>query len=352
MAGGGTGGHVIPLIAVARVLRGRGHQVIFIGTRRGMEARLVPAAGFEIEWIDIGGVKGMGWRRSLASLAQVPAAVAAVLRIFRRHAPVAVFSLGGYAAAPVVAAAVLKRVPVIVMEPNAMPGAVNRYAGRFVHRALLSFDEARSFFPADRTEITGLPVRQEFFDLPRKRREPVLNLLITGGSQGSRTLNRSAVESWPLFRASGAKVRIVHQTGKDAYEEIAQAFAVSGIEGEIVPFIPDMPSAFAAADVIVCRSGAGAVAEIAAAGKAAVLVPFPFAADQHQLRNAEAMSRAGAARLVLDAEMNGKRLFDEVMAIDIESTGGKAREFARPGAAQRAAELLEALDFRAEARNN
>ncbi len=341
MAGGGTGGHVIPLLAVARILRDRGHQVAFVGTERGIEARLVPGEGFPIHWIEVGGLKGLGIARRWKTAKQLPVAIGRVLGFFRAEPPAAVFSMGGYAAGPVVFAAILRRVPLVVMEPNVMPGMVNRFTARFVKRALLSFDEARRWFPAGRTETTGMPVRKEFFALPTRTPDGVLNVLITGGSQGSRTLNRAAEESWPIFRESGRRVRMVLQTGRDAYAEVNRKFAESGVEGEVVPFIPEMPAAFATADVIVCRSGAGAVAELAAAGKASILVPFPFAADQHQLRNAEALARAGAARLVLDAEMNGRRLFEEVTSIPPDEVGALARAFARPGAAERAADVLE-----------
>lgn len=345
MAGGGTGGHVIPAIAVAGVLKDRGHRVLFVGTARGMESKLVPESGFPLELIEIGGLKGVGMSRRLRSVLQIPKAVGRIWRLLSRERVDAVFSMGGYVAGPPMAAAILRRLPLVVMEPNAMPGAANRYAGRFVARAMLSFEEAAAWFPPGRTEISGLPVRREFFNLPRKERSDILTVLITGGSQGSRTLNRAVEESWQLFRDQGSHVRLIHQTGRDAHAELAARFRATGLAGEVVPFIADMPAAFAQADIVVCRSGAGAVAEIAAAGKTSILVPFPHAADQHQLRNAEALARAGAARLVPDQEMNGRRLFDEVLAAD-PAMGERARQFARPGAAERAAEVLEELSRR------
>jgi UDP-N-acetylglucosamine--N-acetylmuramyl-(pentapeptide) pyrophosphoryl-undecaprenol N-acetylglucosamine transferase len=245
-------------------------------------------------------------------------------------------------------AALLKRVPVVVMEHNAVPGFTNRASGRFVARALVSFPQTANYFPKGRTEITGLPVREEFFQITPKPRGEVLNVLITGVSQGSRTLNQAARQSWPLFRKAGFPLRIVHQTGPNGHEQLFDEFAKSGIEGEVVRFITGMPAAFRAADLVVCRSGAGAVSELAAAGKPSILVPFPFAADDHQTRNAEAMERGGAARLVRDAEMNGERLFAEVAALarssgTLERMGEAARQFAHPGAARRAAEILEAV---------
>jgi UDP-N-acetylglucosamine--N-acetylmuramyl-(pentapeptide) pyrophosphoryl-undecaprenol N-acetylglucosamine transferase len=251
--------------------------------------------------------------------------------------------MGGYVAGPPVMAALVRRVPVVVMEPNAVPGFTNRVIARMVARALVSFPETAKFFPKGRTEVTGLPVREEFFRIPPKTRGEVMQVLITGGSQGSRTLNHAALQSWALFAGARYPVRITHQTGTGAFEETRDAFAKSGLAGEVVPFIKDMPAAFAAADLIVCRAGAGAVSELAAAGKPSILVPFPFAADDHQTRNAEAMERAGAARLVRDAEMNGEKLFDLItgMSGELSAMGQAARQFAKPGAAKRAADVLE-----------
>jgi UDP-N-acetylglucosamine--N-acetylmuramyl-(pentapeptide) pyrophosphoryl-undecaprenol N-acetylglucosamine transferase len=214
---------------------------------------------------------------------------------------------------------------------------------QFVARALVNFPETARYFPPGRTEVTGMPVRAEFFDVkPRPRRE-TLNLLVTGGSQGSRTLNRALRESWPMFQQRGLRVRIVHQTGTQEFEATRDAFGQSGIEGEVVPFIRDMPAAFAPADIVICRSGAGTVSELAAAGKPSILVPFPFAADDHQTRNAEAMADAGAARVLRDAEMNGDRLVRLIAELEgsLDLMGEAARKLARPGAAARAADILE-----------
>ena len=344
MAGGGTGGHVIPALAVARELRRRGREVYFVGTERGIEARLVPAEGFRLEFVRIGGLKSVGARRRLQTLWQLPVSVCRALGMLAGTR--AVFSMGGYAAGPAVLAALARRIPVVVMEPNAMPGFTNRRIARLVARALINFPETARWFPAGRTEITGLPVREEFFQIAPKPREEVLTILITGGSQGSRTLNEAARASWPLFREAGFPVRLIHQAGRGAAEALAKGFAETGLAGEVAAFVQDMPAAFAAADLVVSRSGAGAVAELAAAGRPSILVPFPFAADEHQLRNAEAMARAGAARLITDAEMTGEHLFAAVREMAAETgllarMGAAARALARPGAAARAADILE-----------
>jgi UDP-N-acetylglucosamine--N-acetylmuramyl-(pentapeptide) pyrophosphoryl-undecaprenol N-acetylglucosamine transferase len=346
MAGGGTGGHVIPALAVARELRRRGHEPVFVGTAAGMEAKLVPTAGFPIEFIEIGGLMKVGVARTVRTLAQLPLSTAAMVAALGRWRPDAVFSMGGYAAGPVMLAGALRRIPMVLMEPNAVPGFTNRTMGRFVVRALVNFEETMHYFPRGKAELTGVPVRPEFFALETKPRERCLTVLITGGSRGSRTLNNAAREAWPLFRESAFPVQLIHQTGRDAYEEIERQFAESGVEGEVVPFIDAMPAAFAAADLVICRSGAGAVAEIGASGKPAIFVPFPFAADDHQSRNAEVFAKAGAARLVPDREFTGKRLFDEVGALAadpdaLDRMGIAARCFARPGAAERATDILE-----------
>jgi UDP-N-acetylglucosamine--N-acetylmuramyl-(pentapeptide) pyrophosphoryl-undecaprenol N-acetylglucosamine transferase len=351
MAGGGTGGHIIPAIAVARVLRERGHEPTFIGTQRGLESELVPQAGFAIEWIDIGGLRGLGFTRRARTAVQIPTSVLRAQSILGHIKPGAVFSMGGYVAGPVVIAAALRRVPVVVMEPNAIPGATNRYVGRWVARALLTFEETTKWFPPGKTVLTGLPVRREFFEIPDKERSGTMTVLITGGSQGSRTLNRAATESWPLFRGASFRVRLIHQTGVREHEQIATRFPGAGIDGEVVPFIQDMPGAFRQADVVVCRSGAGAIAELAAAGKPAILVPYPFATDNHQQKNAEALARAGAAHLIPDRDLQGARLFDEIARLasdpgELERLSDAVRRFAKPHAAERAADILEEIACR------
>jgi UDP-N-acetylglucosamine--N-acetylmuramyl-(pentapeptide) pyrophosphoryl-undecaprenol N-acetylglucosamine transferase len=346
MAGGGTGGHVIPALAVARELQRRGHEVFFVGTERGVEARMVPAAGFGLELIRIGGLKRVGAVQRLATLGQLPLSTVRMLALLRRKRVAAVFSMGGYVAGPPVTAALVAGTPVVVMEPNAVPGFTNRRIGRFVSRALVSFEETSRYFRRGRTEVTGLPVREEFFALPQKPREGPFTLLVSGGSQGSRTLNRAARESWPLFRQSGFPLRFILQTGQASFDELQREFAASGITGDVRPFIDDMPAAFASADLIVCRAGAGAVAELAAAGKPAILVPFPYATDDHQLHNAEVFERAGAAKLVLDRDWAGAKLHEMVTSlardrVALDRMGEAARRLARPGAALRPAEILE-----------
>ena len=346
MAGGGTGGHVIPALAVARELRSRGHEVFFVGTERGVEHRLVPAENFPIEYVELGGLKNVSVMTRISSLWGLIRSSLAQSSRFRARTPDVVFSMGGYVAGPPVLAAIFLGIPVVVMEPNAVPGFTNRRIARWVKRALITFSDTARYFPEGRTEITGLPVREEFFALPRKRAGEPFTVLITGGSQGSRTLNNAARESWPLFKKAGTRIRLIQQTGTAMFDEMKAGWAQAGLQGEINPFISDMPTAFSQADLVVCRSGAGAVAELAAAGKPSVMIPFPFAADEHQLKNAEAFERVGAGRLALDSEWTGERMFAVVseLAGDPErmvNMGQAARKLAKPGAARRAADVLQ-----------
>ena len=345
IAGGGTGGHIFPALAVAQVLRKRGHELLFIGTHDGMEARLVPEHGFNIQFVRIGGLNRVGLRKQMQTAMQLPASIVAARTILKRFGAQAVFSTGGYVAGPVMIAAILSRIPVVLMEPNAVPGLANRRVARRVHRALLGFEAARAWFPAAKCEVTGLPVRAEFFAVSPKRGGP-FTVLITGGSRGARTLNRASRESWRLFHERQSPVRIVHQSGPAEYEALAAEFSAAGLEGEVVPFLQNMAAAYGEADLVIARAGAGSVNEIAAAGMPSVLVPLPFAADDHQRKNAEAFLARGAARMVLDRDMTGERLFEEVERLranpaELDTMRARVREFARPGAAERAADMME-----------
>lgn len=343
---------MIPSLAVAAELRRMGHEAVFVGTRRGMEATIVPRAGYEIEWIEIGGLQRVGWKQTAKTLWQLPASVIKSAVVLRKRRAGAVFSMGGYVAAPVMLAAASSGVPMAVMEPNALPGLVTRKMGGRVKRALLSFEEAKRYFPAGVTEMTGLPVREEFFALPERRPDSALSVLVTGGSRGSRALNKAARESWRHFRDGGTAVRFVLQCGAEEYESLAREFNETRLDGAVTAFIHDMPAAYAEADIVVSRSGAGAVSELAAAGKPSILVPFPFAADDHQRHNAEAMARAGAARVFAESEWTGEKLYETVAdwsarREELVKMGRAAREQAKPGAAKRAAEILLEIARRA-----
>lgn len=353
MAGGGTGGHVMPLLAVAQELRAMGQSCLFIGTREGIESRLAPQAGFPLEWIPAAGFQRAGLRGKARAAARLPLALLRCLRLMRGLRPAALFSLGGYVAAAPVAAAVLRRVPVVLMEPNAAPGLVNRLAAPLAAATLLGFEESLARFPPGRAVVTGVPVREEFFRIRWQPPQGLLRVLVTGGSRGARSLNCAVIDSLPHFRASRLRVSLTLQAGAAWAEEAGRALAGSGVEARVVAFLDDMAAAYSQAHLVVSRAGAGAVAELAAAGMPSILVPFPFAADDHQLRNAQAMQRAGAAVVLEEGALSGKRLFEAVARLadspgELERMSRAARAAARPGAARRAAEaLLEAARGRA-----
>ena len=350
IAAGGTGGHVLPGIEVARELRARGHVCVFVGTSRGQETRLVPAAGFTLELLRTGALKGRSLFERLKTLAGLPASFLQARAVIEKWHPAAVLSLGGYASGPTMVMARMGEIPVVILEPNARPGLAVRWAAPFVDRGLVAFPEALAYFGGGRAEVSGIPIRKEFFDLPRRETRAPFTLLITGGSQGARRLNTALAEALELWKTKGrlAELKIVHQTGPAEYEQMRDAYAEYEIGAEVSPFFDDMPGAFASADLVICRAGASAVAELCAAGKASILVPYPHAADQHQLLNARSQAGAGAARLVEDQEMTGERLVREVEALwrnpaELARMEHAARGRAKPGAARRAALLLERL---------
>ncbi len=346
-SGGGTGGHVFPALAVARILQAEGHHLLFVGRREAIEERLVSEAGFDMAYIRSSGLNRVGWKAQLRSASLLPGSIASAWSILRKFRPHAVFSLGGFVAGPVMIAARAAHIPFVIMEPNAVPGFANRKMARSAARVLLGFPGFKPWSPPAKTEVTGVPVRAEIFNVRPKLSGP-FTIFLTGGSQGSRTLNRASRESWPLFRAAQTPVEILHQSGAADYLTLSQAFAESGLRGAVVPFIADMAEAFSRADLVIGRAGAGGVSEIAAAGMPSVLVPLPFAADDHQRRNAETLVEADAARMILDTEITGERLFREVEELrahpeQLAAMRRQVRPFAHRQAAERAAAILKEI---------
>jgi UDP-N-acetylglucosamine--N-acetylmuramyl-(pentapeptide) pyrophosphoryl-undecaprenol N-acetylglucosamine transferase len=348
IAAGGTGGHVMPALPVARELATRGHRCIFIGIPTGAEARLVPAAGFPLEYISVSGLQRKTMGERLRSLAQLPLAVMSARGLINKYRPAALLSLGGYVAGPTVLAAISKGIPVTVVEPNAIPGLVTRWTRNYVARACVNFEATRGWFPPGRATVTGVPVRQAFFDIQPKASGP-LTVLITGGSQGSRTLNRAARESWPLWQAwqqrTGQRVKLLLQCGPGEAEHLRQMFSETNLDGNVAAFITDFPAAFTGADIVVSRAGASTIAELCAAQKPSILVPLPFAADDHQRHNAEVLVKAGAALLRTDSEWNGQAMVSEITRLAGEPEtlvrmGQAARTLARPDAAEATADIL------------
>jgi UDP-N-acetylglucosamine--N-acetylmuramyl-(pentapeptide) pyrophosphoryl-undecaprenol N-acetylglucosamine transferase len=319
IAAGGTGGHIYPGIAVAQEImrRDSAAKVLFVGTARGLETRLVPQAGFELSLIDSAGLKNVSLVARLKGLAILPKSFVSARRLIRAFKPDVVVGAGGYVSGPVVLMAAFSGRPTLVMESNALPGWTNRVLARFVNRAAVSFEQALPYFRG-KGVVTGNPVRREFFEIPPKIREPgKLSLLIFGGSQGARALNEAMVAALPLLKSLPVTLRIRHQTGPADFERVKAAYAAAGWNenAEVRSYIDDMMSDFAAADLVICRAGATTTAELIAAGKASIMVPFPYAADDHQRKNAEALQAAGAARMIVQQELSGERLVKELATL-------------------------------------
>jgi UDP-N-acetylglucosamine--N-acetylmuramyl-(pentapeptide) pyrophosphoryl-undecaprenol N-acetylglucosamine transferase len=336
VAGGGTGGHVIPALAIAQELQsGYNAELLFIGTARGIETRLVPAAGFRLELITVGALNRVDLATRLKTLLDLPRAVAQSVRMIFEFRPDVMIGVGGYASGPAMLAAGLMNVPMLAFEPNAVPGIANRLVAPMVKAAAVHFAATERYFR--NAVVTGVPVRREFFHVPERVVDAPPTLLVFGGSQGAHAINVAVSGALARFAQAVAGIHVIHQTGEKDYEAARAAAETSGISVEVSPFIDHMVGAFARADLLVCRSGASTVAEIAAAGKPAIFVPLPTAADDHQRHNAEALTNAGAARLLPQAELTPDRLVQEVAEllgdrVRLARMGAAARQFARPNA--------------------
>jgi len=350
IAAGGTGGHIFPGVAIAREFRLRfpSAEILFVGTGRGLETKIVPREGFDLELIRVGALKGVSVFERGKSLAGLPLSFVAALRILRRFKPDVVIGVGGYSSGPTLLMAALMRIPTMVVEPNAMPGFTNRVLARFVDAAALSFADAQKYF-GKRGVVTGNPVRLDFARLARKPRGEKLGVLIFGGSQGARAINKAMIEALPLLAARKERLAITHQTGEPDFEAVRGAYVDAGFDdADVRPFIHDMADQFERADVLVCRSGATTAAEVAAAGKAAIFIPFPFATDDHQRRNAEAFERVGAGRMILQKDLTAARLAEELNRLiehpeEIDQMEESSRGLGHADSTERAVDLAISL---------
>jgi UDP-N-acetylglucosamine--N-acetylmuramyl-(pentapeptide) pyrophosphoryl-undecaprenol N-acetylglucosamine transferase len=344
IAGGGTGGHLYPGIAVAReLIRRRPAAVVtFAGTAAGIEGRVIPREGFELDLLRSAGIKGKGLPDRARGAALVPVSLADAWRIVSRRRPHLVIGVGGYSSGPVVLVASLRGVPTMLLEQNALPGVTNRLLARFVRAAAVTFPESARFFGA-KGFVTGNPVRPEFLseeagEASGNRLEGA-QVLIFGGSQGAHAINMAMVEAAEELAVRGRGLHVTHQTGERDVEAVRTAYARAGLDAVVEPFLYDMAPRIRRADVIVCRAGATTLAELAAAGRPAILVPLPTAADDHQRKNAETVANAGAAIVLLQAEATGRALADRILALAADREGrarmaAASRSLARPDAAE------------------
>jgi UDP-N-acetylglucosamine--N-acetylmuramyl-(pentapeptide) pyrophosphoryl-undecaprenol N-acetylglucosamine transferase len=346
IAGGGTGGHLFPGLAVADALTGHGLVVTFVGTAGGIEVREVPAAGYPLRLVPGRQLRGGGGVRAVRAVGATLQGVLRARALLRELAPRLVVGVGGYASVAVVLAARLGRIPAVLLEQNVVPGAANRLLGRLTARVCLGFAEAASFFPSGRTVHTGNPIRRGILAAGPRPPTGRRGLLVVGGSQGAHRLNEAMTAAADLLGSELGSVDIVHQTGVTDRDAVAARYAALGLGARVEAFLGDMGAVYAAADVVVARAGAMTCAELTAVGLPSILVPYPFAADDHQRHNAEVLVRAGAATMILDRELDAERLATALWALLSDpkhhaAMASAARALGRPQAAERvAAECL------------
>jgi UDP-N-acetylglucosamine--N-acetylmuramyl-(pentapeptide) pyrophosphoryl-undecaprenol N-acetylglucosamine transferase len=326
IAGGGTGGHVFPAVAVAEaVQRLDDVDIVFVGTARGVEARVVPAGGWRLELLDIEPMKGAGWARAFRAAIVAARATRKALGIVRRTAPRAVLSVGGYASGPATLAAALLGVPVAVLEPNSTVGLANRLLAPLAQCAFLAWEEAASPFRAAAVRLYGVPLRAGFSPRPSASGRPVAHLLVMGGSQGARALNERLPEAVARLKHHGRSVEVLHQSGRGNDQAVRDAYASAKVEeATVVPFIDDIAHAIADADLVIARAGAGTIAEITAIGRPSILVPFPHAAGDHQARNAEALAHVGGSLCLRQDAASPERLALEIERLLADDAGRAA----------------------------
>ncbi len=359
IAGGGTGGHLFPGIAVAEefLARDPANEVLFVGTERGIEARAVPAAGYRLEQISAAGIRGKRGLNQISGIAKMFYGYAQSRKILKKFRPDLVLGVGGYASLPMVLAAGGMRIPRFIHEQNAIPGQTNRLLARFADQVFITLEESARYFPKETTLLTGNPLRRQILDMIGSRVKgqessnnlafsplpldpcPCFHLFVFGGSQGAHAINMAMTEALPLLKDCPVKLEITHQTGEKDCEEVAGAYRAAGLEARVTPFIGDMASEYARADLIICRAGATTIAEVTACGKACLFIPFPHAVDDHQRRNAEALLKKEACFMLLEQELSGGRLAKTIneLARDAETirqTGKLAFSLARLDAAQ------------------
>ena len=347
IAGGGTGGHLYPGVAVAREIRRRASDVAvsFVGTAQGIEARVIPREGFELDTIRSAGLKGKSLTSLVRGVLLLPASALDAWRVLSRRRPSVVIGVGGYSSGPVVGLAALRGIPTLLMEQNAAPGLTNRLLSRVVRAAAVTYSESLAYF-GDRGFVSGNPVRPEFLEAGRESdasRAGATRVLVFGGSQGAHAINVAMAEAAPLLAGGG--VVVTHQTGERDLEMVRAAYRQAGIEARVEPFLYQMDREMREADVVICRAGATTLAELQAAGRASILIPLPTATDDHQRKNARALVEAGAAQMIDQTSLTGEGLARGILALagdagERSRLAEAARRMARPDAAAVIAERV------------
>lgn len=343
IAGGGTGGHLFPGVAIAEefLRRNPAHRILFIGTERGLEKKILGGLGLPLRTIRVEGIKGRGPMQTAKALVKIPGSFCASFRILREFSPDIIVGVGGYASGPAVLAARLMGIKTAIAEQNAFPGLTNRILGNFTDRIFLAFSASQQWFPKSRTMVTGNPIRAAFLaERPEERtNHSLFTILIFGGSQGAHAINRIVGEALDDLQHLKDRLCFIHQTGESDRETVTDAYRKRGFTAEVSPFIMGMAAAYRKADLLLCRAGATTIAEITAGGKASILIPFPFAVNDHQTRNADVLSRAGAAEMIAEKDANGpllaaliERLYRHPEAV--RNMGASAAKLGNPNAAR------------------
>lgn len=349
VAGGGTGGHLYPGIALAEELttRQEGNEVLFVGTKRGIESRVLPSLPYGLETIEVVGLKGKGLFGMLRGLLQVPKAIAQSFRILREFKPDIAVGVGGYASGPMILACWLSGIPSVILEQNTIPGITNRILSRFVNAVFTTFESSAAFFPRKKVQALGNPIRRQLLDnfLRSKIPDDRFDILVLGGSQGAHALNLRMVEAAGNLLDLEDSIRIVHQTGPADLELVKRGYADIGLEVDVRAFIDDMSAAYLRADLVICRAGATTIAELLVAKKAAILIPYPYAADNHQELNAKAMVDVNAAVMFQERGMDGRLLADKIR--ELKNNPERVQEMERAasiaGRPEAAREIINAL---------
>ena len=349
IAGGGTGGHLYPGVALAEefTTRRKGNEVLFVGTRRGLEARVVPDLGYPIDFIEVSGLKGTGLLNRIKGMARLPWALIQSFTILRRFRPDIAVGVGGYASGPMILAAWMARIPTAVLEQNTVPGVTNRILGRVARSVYVMFEGSRAYFPDSKVQVLGNPIRRQLLENFLRSTQPDngrFNVLVLGGSQGAHAVNLRMVEAAAQFGDAEDDLRIVHQTGLKDEDQVRQGYEELGVEAEVHAFIKDMSDAYQRADLVVCRAGATTLAEVMVAKKASILIPFPFATDNHQELNAKEMVDAGAAIMMVERDIDGRKLADAILELYRSPEARQRMEQAasRTGRPEAAREIIDA----------
>ncbi len=352
IAGGGTGGHLFPGVAIARAMKAEDpdSSILFVGTRHGIEARIIPETEFPIHFIAARGIRRTGLAATLRAILEIPIGMMQSIKLFREFRPDIVLGVGGYASGPTLAAAVLARIPAVIQEQNSIMGTTNKILMKFANCVFTSWEKTDPAPPPEKTILAGNPIREDLLDTPlQQERRDTLHILIFGGSRGARSINLAVTQNLDLLVPISSKIRVLHQTGYGAADEVKALYDKAGITADVREFINDMGQAYAWADLVVCRSGASSVAELTALGKPAILIPYPYAVGDHQTFNAGLLESAGAARVVVDRDLKNGRLTKEIRSIVeqpnlLDGMAKKSRKLGRPQAARTIARALIDLE--------